>query len=270
MKKTVAIFITICLLLLTLPSVYAADDYLQHPPRVVDNAGVLSDSEEIALTVKLDLISEKNQCDVCVYVTDEWLDGTARTFSDDLYDYGGYGMGENHDGVLLVISTMSRDWHITTTGYGITALTDAGLEYISEQFVPHLSNGDYETALNEYADLCDRFITRAKEEKPYDVGDMPKSIMSLRFLMIGAVVAGVLIALAIVTGMKRQLKSVVSAVNATEYVKDGNFILNNRKDIFLYNNLNRIPLPKSSGGSGGSSTHRGSSGRSHGGRGGKF
>lgn len=270
MKKTVAIFTTICLLLLTLPSVYAADEAL-HPPRLVDEADVISSSEEMALTLKLDLISEKNQCDVCVFITDESLDGIAMSFSDDLYDYGGYGMGENKDGVLLVISTTSRDWHITTTGYGITAFTDAGLEYISEQFLPYLSDNDYESALHVYADNCAEFITRAKEEKPYDVGDMPKSIMSLIFLMIGAILAGVLVALAVVTGMKRQLKSVVSAVDATEYVKNGNFILKDRKDIFLYNNLNRIPIPKaSSGGSGGSRTHIGSSGGFHGGRGGKF
>lgn len=271
MKKTVTIFITICLLLLTLPSVYAADEAVLHPPRLVDEAGVISDSEEMALNLELDLISEKNQCDVCVFITDEWLDGIAMSFADNLYDYGGYGMGENNDGVLLVISTTSRDWHITTTGYGITALTDAGLEYISEQFLPYLSDDDYESALHEYADNCDEFITRAREDKPYDVGDMPKSIMVLVFLLLGAIVAGVLIALAVVTGMKRQLKSVVSAVDATEYVKNGNFILNNRKDIFLYNNLNRIPIPKSSsGGSGGSRTHIGSSGGFHGGRGGKF
>ncbi|MEI3339176.1 MAG: TPM domain-containing protein [Eubacterium sp.] len=61
-----------------------------------------------------------------------------------------------------------REWHISTTGYGITALTDAGIEAISEQFLPYLSDGDYEEAFLTFADTCDEFVTQAKEGNIYD------------------------------------------------------------------------------------------------------
>jgi hypothetical protein len=45
----------------------------------------------------------------------------------------GIDVGENRDGVLLLVSTGDRKWHISTCGYGITAFTDAGIQYLGEQ-----------------------------------------------------------------------------------------------------------------------------------------
>ncbi len=111
--------------------------------RVVDMAGLLSDSEKTALLTKLDEISERQQADIVV-VTADTLDGKMpMDYADDFYDYNGYGFGENHDGVLLLVSMENRDWWISTCGYGITAITDAGIKYISEKFLSELSDGNY-------------------------------------------------------------------------------------------------------------------------------
>ena len=99
---------------------------LQEKTRVVDMADLLSDSEESSLLFKLDEISERQQFDVVV-VTVGSLDGkTPTAYADDFYDYNGYGFGAEYDGVLLLVSMEERDWRISTCGYGITALTDAG------------------------------------------------------------------------------------------------------------------------------------------------
>ena len=49
---------------------------------------------------------------------------------------------------------------------------------------------------------------------------------------------------------------------------DNSYHLRTNQDLFLYSNISKRPKPKES--SSGSSTHRSSSGRSHGGRGGSF
>ena len=99
-------------------------------PRLVDDAGLLSDSEEEELLGELDEISERQEFDVAVVTVNSLEGKTAEAYADDFYDYHGYGFGTDHDGILLLVSMEARDWHITTTGYGITAFTDAGIEYI--------------------------------------------------------------------------------------------------------------------------------------------
>lgn len=237
--------------------------------RLVDNADLLNDSEETALLKKLDEISERQKMDVVV-VTVESIGGKTReAYADDFYDYNGYGYGADHDGVLLLVSMENRDWHITTTGYGITAFTDAGIKYLSEQFLDDLGDGNYAAAFTTYAEKCDEFITQAKTGEPYDNGNLPKEPYDfLMWILISAVV-GVIAAFIITRAMKGKLKTVRFQPAASNYVRQGSMNLTNSQDIFLYTHIDRKPRPKENS-SGGSSTHTSSSGTSHGGGGGHF
>ena len=242
--------------------------------RVVDMAELLSDSDKTALLSKLDEISERQKLDIVV-LTVNTLDGkTPRDYADDFYDYNGYGFGENKDGILLLVSMEDRDWWISTTGYGITALTDAGIEYITEKFLSDLSDGDYAQAFTTYAELCDQFITQAKTGESYDTGNMPKEPFNVAWNILVAFVIGLVVAFVVTNIMKKQLKTVQLKSEANNYVKSNSMIVTENRDLFLYNQVSRRARPKEtdnrSGSSGGSSTHTSSSGSSHGGGGGKF
>lgn len=242
--------------------------------RLVDNADLLNDSEETTLLAKLDEISERQQLDVVVVTVESVGDKTPEAYADDFYDYNGYGFGENHDGILLLVSMENRDWHITTTGYGITVFTDAGIKYLSKQFLDDLSDGNYAAAFTTYAEKCDEFITQAKTGEPYDVNNLPKEPFDFLMWILISVVVGLVAAYVITKIMKGKLKTVRFQPAASNYVKQGSLNLTNSQDIFLYTHVDRRPRPKdtSSGGSrsGGSSTHTSSSGSTHGGGGGKF
>lgn len=165
-KKILSLLFVLLFCLTAAIPAFAAGDLL----RLVDNADLLSAGEESALLAKLNEISERQQADIVV-VTVDTLDGkTPMDYADDFYDYNGYGFGADKDGVLLLVSMEDRDWWMTTTGYGITAITDAGIEYISEKFLSYLSDGDYADAFTTYAELCDEFFTQAKSGRPYDIG----------------------------------------------------------------------------------------------------
>lgn len=267
MKKSILTVLFALLLCMTaaIPA-FAASDL----PRVVDNAGLLTESEESALLSKLDEISKRQQADVVV-VTADTLDGkTPMDYADDFYDYNGYGFGKNYDGVLLLVSMEDRDWWMSTSGYGITAITDAGIEYISDKFLSDLSDGDYAGAFSTYAELCDEFFTQAKTGQPYDVGHMPKEPFNFAWCLAGALVVGYVVA-AIVTGrMKRQLQTVRFQSAANSYVKANSMNVTESHDLFLYTQVARHEKPKETSSSGGSSTHTSSSGSTHGGGGGKF
>lgn len=276
-KKLSTIFLVLLLSVLTALPAFAESDL----SRFVDEAGLLTDSEGKELQDKLDEISERQQVDVAV-VTVNSLDGaTAMEYADDFYDRNGYGFGEEKDGILFLISMEERDWWMSTSGFGITAFTDAGLAYISDMIINDLSEGDYEWAFTVFADMCDDYITQAKTGEPYDADNLPKDPLELFVYFVFALLVGFVIAL-IVTGIMRcKLKSVYTQTEASGYVKKGSLNLTVKNDLFLYKTVDRRERPKeepktsssslsSSGSSRGSTTHKSSSGRQHGGAGGKF
>jgi len=234
--------------------------------RLVDDGNLLSDWEEEILLEKLDEISVRQECDV-VIVTVKSLEGmSARDFADDFYDTFGYGLdfSSARDGILLLYCPNEDARYISTHGFGITAITDAGLQYIGSQVRPLLDAGDVMAGFETYAELCDSFITQAKNGTPVDVDNLPREPLGIEWVLI-ALVVGLVIAL-IVTGIWRgQLKSVRSQAAAASYLKEGSMKLTRSTDLFLYRTVNRRARPKSNSGSGGSSTHRSSSGSTHGG-----
>lgn len=238
---------------------------------LVDDADLLKPEQEKVLLEKLEDISQRQKCDVVV-VTVKSLEGkSAQDFADDYFDYNGYGQGKNHDGLLLLVSMTERKWHISTTGYGITAFTDAGLDYLSKQFLPDLKDGDYNAAFTTYAEQCDDFLTQARKGQPYDVHNLPKEPLDWYWIP-GALAIGFGIAYLIVTGMKGQLKSVHYQTGAADYIKKNSLKITNSQEFFLFSKVSKQPKPEpsSNSSSGGSSTHTSSSGRSHGGSGGGF
>ncbi len=246
-------------------------------PRLVDEADILSSWEEEELLQMLDEISERQQFDVVIATVDSTNGKDIMDFADDYYDYNGFGFGEKHDGVALVVNMdtanwgMNREYWITTTGFGIRAITDAGINYIEEKFVSYLSDGDYYTGFEKFATLCDEFVTQAKTGDPYDNHNLPKDPVSWLWvpgsMLLGAAPAGV------VTGnWKSKLKSIRSKRDADTYFDSGISRMAGGNSVFLYRNVNRVRIDtdSSSRSGGGSSTHFGSSGTSHGGGGGRF
>lgn len=272
MKKKIwtVLFTLVLCLCMTVPAfAEGTAGFAGDKDRVVDDADLLSASEETALREKLEEIRVRQKMDI-VIVTAKTLNGaTPADYADDTYDYNGYGYGSNKDGLLLLISMEDRDWYISTTGYGITAFTDAGIQYIGDKIKDHLSDGDYADAFNTFAELCDDFITKARTGKPYDSGNMPKEPMKPGWILV-AIIAGFILSFITVGTMKGKLKTVRFQPAANSYMKAGSMNITESRDMFLYNTVTRTAKPKDNDSGGGSSTHTSSSGSSHGGGGGKF
>lgn len=275
MKKLWSLILTIVFLTLSVTTVFAQGDLDTggEKHRLVDQADLLNEWEKEQLSKKLDEISERQQFDVVV-VTVESLEGKSpMNFADDFYDYGGYGMGDDYDGALLLVCMGSRDWRISTSGFGIRAMTDAGMDYMSEQFLPYLSDGKYAKAFDTYATLCDEFVAQAKSNRPYDTGNMPKDPFEPGRKIFTSLAVGIVIALIVVLIMRGKMKTVQGRIGASDYIKSGSMVVNEKGDLFLYSHLHKERIERDSGRSssgGGSSVHTSSSGRTHGGRGGKF
>lgn len=263
-RTSVLIICLVCIVLLVPVTAEAGN---RQNPRLVDDAGLLDESQEAEVLEKLDEISNRQMFDVVIVTVDSTEGKTPMAFADDYYDYNGYGVGENHDGILLLISMEERDWYISTTGFGITAFTDAGLEYMEGQFVEFLSDGEYQKAFETFAKLCDEFVTKAKEGEVYREGNLPRGPFPFLWIPIGLVLGGV-VAFFPVQMMKREMNNVQRRTEAGDYIKRNGIAITDQRDMFLYRTVNRTARPKDT--SSGSSTHRSSSGTTHGGCGGKF
>lgn len=239
-------------------------------PRLVDNADLLDEEEETLLLGKLDEVSLRQQFDVVV-VTASTIDGKSpMAYADDFFDYNGYGLGVDRDGALLLLSMEDRDWWISTRGYGITALTDFGIEKIGEDMIDNgLSDGDYYDAFVTFVKDCDSYVTQAKNGSPVDVGTYKAPFDFAKRGLI-SIVVGLIVALIVGSSLKGKMKTVRSAGAAAAYTRPGSLVVRDQSDVFLYNNVTRTAKPQETRSGGGSSTHTSSSGASHGGGGGKF
>ncbi len=256
--------VTIMMIVLAIP-VYAE----RIAPRVVVEEGILSNSEVNELTGKLDEISNKYNVDVNFVAFSEMPQGYTdmEELADQVYEQFGYGLGAGGDGLVLVLVMGSRKWQISTQGYGITAFTDAGIQYIGSQVTKYLKDDDTFGAAKKYAELTDEFIGKAKSGKPYDRGHMPKEPFGAMKALLISVGVGVVAAFIVVGTLAAQLKSVRYQASADFYTKNGSLNLTNQRDTFLFTTVSRTERPKSSGGS---STHTSSSGTTHGGGGGSW
>ena len=257
MKRCISLLV-LCLLVLNLSicaSAYVSD-------RMVDDADLLSAGERGTLADALDTVSSRWGVDVAILTVESLGYKSSTAYADDYYDAN---FGSN--GILLLVSMEDRDWAISTAGSCIQVFTDAGLDHISEQIVPKLSDGDYYGAFTLFAELCDDFLRQASTGSPYDNGNLPKGEFNFGTTLIVCLVIGLVVAFIATGVMRGQLKSVRQKTAAADYLLPGSLQVTEARDLFLYRSVSRQPKPQSNSGS---STHRSSSGVSHGGRSGKF
>lgn len=266
-----------------------ADETQVRVPRLVDDADLMTDQEEEILLNHLNEISERHQCDVIVLTTDSFDGMRAQDFADDYFDYNDYGMGENDDGILFAVSMGEREWAFSTYGYGIDAFTDLTLEYMEELIIPYLSGGDYYGAFLTYADEADKALEHARiletgdytygEENPYyeEEGSFFDVLPVVVLLLPISVIIGTILAFLQKVRAEKQYSGIVDNSRSMTKSYASNMQLTKNQVMLVNFGVNRVHSPKQKNNSGtktghvGRSTvHRSSSGRSHGGRSGKF
>lgn len=245
-KRLFVLLISLVLCVILVLPVSAAYPYL------VDNADILSESEERALLSELTEISTEYGVNLAV-VTVESLGGRSiESYANDFYNTN---YGAKADGVMLLIAMEEREYWLLTEGFGTEAIPSKRIDYITERFVSDLSDGYYASAFSTYAELCADHFEQAKNGEPYS-----NTNFSLKHIF-GGFAIGAVIAFVIVSIMKSQLKTVRMQPMARSYIRDGSFVLTREHDRFLYRNITRKPKPKD---------NKSSDGGSRGGGGGKF
>ena len=275
MKKIFVILFTLMMIINPI-NVFAEND------RIVDNAHVLSDSSIAVLTSDLDSLSSKYNYDIVVYLSND------TSFGEDIvsegcefFDNNGYGYGEDHDGILLIVNYETGYFDIITTGDDVRNKYDGYIEDCFDSIQGYLRDDPYE-AIQIFEYWVDtRFMPEESSDDSYIEPSIPSedyiekdnlvrdlSVSGVASLLVSAITAFIL---------KRQLKTEGKRHGATDYINKNSFSLSRSGDIFLYRTTSRRRIVDrsnntnhhSSGGNGFHISHTSSSGISHGSGGGR-
>ena len=248
-KRVILMLVVLALCVCTVIPVFATTE---KPTCVLDYAQVLTESEVETLENKLDAISEKFSVQVAVLTVEACGEQNHANYAKAVYQKYGYGLGENKDGILLLIDMdeENRGWYIYGKGLGSKAMTDSEIENVGNAISPDLSDGDYVAVFNTFAQRCEARIDIAINGEPF------KPVMSL----VISLVIGFVLSLIITGVMRGKLKSVRPQRAATNYVRSGSMNVTESYELFLYRTVERKEKPKSSSSSSSGSGESGGGG----------
>lgn len=268
--KRITLLITMLAMFLTGVSAFAIN------PKVYDEAALFSEQEREILEQRAVDLSERIRLDIVIVTITDAEGKTSRDFADDFYDYNGFGYGENYDGLLLLINMEDREVYISTCGKAIEYFTDARIEAVLDEIYTYLSDGNYSTGAEAFLDEVEYYVQKGIPSNQHTVYENPETTITplskgeifLKrlpiYLLTSFVIGGVVVGIMAINNKGK------SATNQLTYLEGNSFKIINSHDRHINTTLTHVTIQKSSGGSGKSTVHRSSSGRSHGGGGRKF
>ena len=251
--KRLASILTAFLLLtaLVLPAAAAAPDRC-----IYDTAQLLPDDVCAVFEETAQRISRERQCAVYFVSVENFRDYG----EGDIYDVARrifldnkFGMGDNRDGVLLILSMADRDYCLLAHGFGDTALTDYGKDYISENFLDNFADNDWSGGIEDYLLYTDDLLAQAREGNIYDVG----SWVTSGGMWVCSLVAAMLIALIVCAVQRGLMKKKVRMQSGAEGYLEGSIKITRNRDVFTHSTeiRQKIETEKTSSGSSGGHSH---------------
>ncbi len=224
---------------------------------VEDNSGILSQSQISALTDQIRAVESKHGIRIGIQIFDS-VPGSISATADRILDQNYIGQNGS---ILLLMSMNSRDWYISTDSQmmNIVSNTD-GINYLSKNFLPYMSGGDYYSAFSTYIDGVDKLLDYYEANDSAYTDDGGFDPLAAGFSGIMSIMLGGMYR----SSLKNSMSNVRPASGASSYLNRNSVKIVENFDSFLFRNVTRRTKAQSSNhGSGGSSN-------SHGGGGGSF
>ena len=120
--------------------------------KVYDYAQLLTPTEEYNLKKDIDLFVANHNMDLVLVTVKYHEKSNTMNYADDFYDYNGFGIGPNYDGIIFVIDFTFgyTDIWMSTTGKAINIYTDSRIDEILDNVAAKKNRGYYE--------MFDKFI----------------------------------------------------------------------------------------------------------------
>lgn len=176
MKKILAFILTALLLTSALPALaqgempdwYPEDisawTYEADPdaPRLKDEADILTDDEETLLLEEMQRVSAETGIDVVLWTSPTAYGMDQESLIEDYYDFNGYGLGEDHDGMVMLVcmDPEDRGWAVAATGRMETIYTREAAEALDDVLYPFMKAGDYAEGLTGWVCALPTLVTK--------------------------------------------------------------------------------------------------------------
>ena len=215
----------------------------------------LSLANEGGLEEQAALYRDETSLDLAIVTTDDAQGQSAQDYADDFYDSHGISAGAQESGALLLFDMDNRVVHITTKGAGISVMPDSQLQELTGEIADQAKDGDY-------AGGAELFLSRMANPGTDSQSGASLGSYVVPFLLISLAAGGTAVGM-VAYRYKRAYKA-----DQYELRENSHVDLQEREDIFLGRFVTSREIPRND--SGGNSTHRSSSGSTHGGTGSRF
>lgn len=229
---------------------------------ITDEADILTDEEDQALEEQAQAIEDEYGFGVYIIAVNDYGDyfegdvfDAARTFYKDY----SLGVGEEKDGLLLLLSMSERDYSLVTYGdTGTYAFNDEGRALLTDFFLDDFAEDDWYTGFEDFLTWCPSYLETAAAGEPYSDSHIPLSrddaLFTLALYVLAIILIPLIIMIVVVKRMDAKMKSVAAAAEASHYVT-GSLQLTRQYDSFSH--VTETVTQKASSGSKSSSSHSG-------------
>ena len=247
--------------------------------RVIDDAGLFSQSEIAQMEELIAAIQDAYQMDVVVLTSYDAKKNDTQDFADLYYENHGYGIGDDDAGLLYLIDMNNRVPCISTTGAMADYITDSRLEELFDCSYDQLRAGQYGQSTLTLLRKLESFLKagRQKGSLRYD-RETGKRLSGVYNPLTGSeTLVALLAGLAVAFIMYRAVTSRYSLKGGTycyNLAENASCKLTRNDETFLRQTVSVVRHNSNSGGGGGgshggsgrgSAMHTSSSGTSHGG-----
>ena len=230
---------------------------------VYDMAGLLSEEDDAYLEALASQISWEHNCAVYIVTMEDYqeYDSDIHYAVVSFYDSNSLGIGENREGILLMLSMYDRDYDLFVRDGGTAeyAVNKYGRHQMTEVFLDNFADNDWKGGFEDYLSACGEYLDRAEQGHP-----VRKPLMKVLPMALGI---GVVLAIAVCLFLKSKMKTVRQGAEADAYVTAEGLNLTERYDRYTHTTRERTydPPQKESHSSGGSSVDSDGFGGSSGG-----
>ena len=245
--------------------------------RVIDDAGLFSQSEIAQMEELIAAIQDAYQMDVVVLTSYDAKKNDTQDFADLYYENHGYGIGDDDAGLLYLIDMNNRVPCISTTGAMADYITDSRLEELFDCSYDQLRAGQYGQSTLTLLRKLESFLKAGRQEGSFRYDrETGKRLSGVYNPLTGSeTLVALLAGLGVAFIMYRAVTSRYSLKGGTyryNLVENASCKLTRNDETFLRQTVSVVRHNSNSGGGGGgshggsgSAMHTSSSGMSHGG-----
>ena len=238
---------------------------------ITDTVGLLTSDEDLTLEARAEEISAQYGVGIYLLILEdysEYYDDPYET-AYELYHQNTLGMGEDRDGVILLMSMSDRKYATFFYGPKAEYAFDAyGQELMEEEFLDDFRDDDWYDGFSDYLEVCAEYLERAEAGDPVRGDDSSaggSSVSGIGTTILVCLGISAVIAMIVCLILRGKMKSVRKGTHADAYVT-GSLNLTASRDQYTHTTETRTKIEHessdSSGGGSSACSGGGGSGRS--------